>query len=43
MRDDRVVKVILFECRDLVAMCNLVCNNKVPIMGNNFLSLVHIP
>ena len=32
----RVVEVNLFECHDLVAICNLVCNNNVSPMGNNF-------
>ena len=32
----RVVKINLFECHDIVAICSLVCNNNVSTMGNNF-------
>ena len=36
MEDGMVVKVNLFECHDLVAICSLVCKNIVSLMGNNF-------
>ena len=36
MIDGREVKINLFECHDLVAICNLVCNDSVYPMGNNF-------
>ena len=36
MIDGREVKINLFECHDLVAICSLVCNNRVSPMGNNF-------
>ena len=36
MVDGREVKINLFECHDLVAICSLVCNISVSPMGNNF-------
>ena len=36
MIDGREVKINFFECHDLVAICNLVCDNSVSPMGNNF-------
>ena len=36
MMDGRVVKTNLFECRDLVAICSLLCKNIVSPMGNIF-------
>ena len=43
MIDGREVKNNLFECHDLVAIRNLVCNNSVSPMGNTIFSLVHMP
>ena len=36
MIDGREVKINFFECHDIVAICNLVCNNNVSLMGNKF-------
>ena len=36
MEDGRLVKVNLFECHYLVAICSLICNNNVYPMGNIF-------
>ena len=41
MIDGREVKINLFECHDLVGICNLVCNNSVSSMGNIFFLVAH--